>query len=178
MTRLLFAAIGLALTAAGAAAQHDHRQSPYADLKGREIKALSPEMIQQYERGGGMGLALAAELNRYPGPRHVLELAGELGLTAEQIGRVEAVRDTMHERAVAIGRRIVALERALDTAFAGRTIDERALERATAEIGRLQGELRFVHLRAHLAMVEVLAPEQVDHYEMLRGYAQHGGGGR
>jgi Spy/CpxP family protein refolding chaperone len=176
MTRLLFAAIGLALTAAGAAAQHDHRQSPYADLKGREIKALSPEMIAEYETGEGMGLALAAELNRYPGPRHVLELATELDLAPEQVLRVEAVRDTMQGRAVALGGRIVELERAMDAAFAGRTIDERELERATAEIGRLQGELRFVHLRAHLAMAEILTPPQIDHYEMLRGYAQHEGG--
>ena len=37
-----------------------------------------------------MGLALAAELNGYPGPRHVLDLADQLGLTPEQ--QVEAQR--------------------------------------------------------------------------------------
>ena len=31
-----------------------------------------------------MGLALAAELNGYPGPSHVLELADKLELSAEQ----------------------------------------------------------------------------------------------
>lgn len=171
MTRLLSAAIALALTAAGAAAQHDHRQSPYADLKGREIKALSAEMIAQYESGEGMGLALAAELNRYPGPRHVLELAHALGLTEDQSRRVEAIRDTMQQEAVELGRRVLELERALDAAFVDRTISEGRLRGFTADIGRLQGELRFAHLRAHLRVVTVLSAEQVERYEVLRGYA-------
>jgi len=37
--------------------------------------ALSVEQIEQYRAGAGMGYAKAAELNRYPGPMHVLELA-------------------------------------------------------------------------------------------------------
>ena len=36
-----------------------------------------------------MSLALAAELNGYPGPLHVLELADRLGLSAEQRGKVQ-----------------------------------------------------------------------------------------
>ncbi len=171
MRSVLLAAVGLALTGGALAAQHEHQQSPYADQKGREIKALSAEELQQYEAGEGMGLALAAELNRYPGPRHALELAGELDLSDEQTVGIQAVRDEMSERAVRLGRQIVKLERGLDVAFVEQTIDEIRLESMTAEIGRLQGELRFVHLRAHLAMVRILSPEQVNRYEMLRGYA-------
>jgi len=171
MRSVLLAAVGLALTGGALAAQHEHPQSPYADLKGREIKALSAEELQQYEVGEGMGLALAAELNRYPGPLHALGLADELALSEEQTARVQEARDTMRDRAAQLGRRIIEHERALDGAFADQTIDEARLESMTAEIGRLQGELRFVHLRAHLAMVRILSPEQVNRYEMLRGYA-------
>lgn len=173
MRSALLAAVGLAFAAGGAAAQHQHQQSPYADLKNREIKALSAEELQQYETGEGMGLALAAELNRYPGPKHVLELAAELGLSDEQTVQVEAIRDEMRDRAVQLGREIVRRERELDRAFVAGSIDDADLASLTGEIGRLQGELRFVHLRAHLAMVRVLSPEQVNHYEMLRGYAGH-----
>ena len=49
--------------------------SPYVGLEAREIKALSEEQRQELLDGHGMGLALAAELNHYPGPKHVLELA-------------------------------------------------------------------------------------------------------
>ena len=61
----------------------DHT-SPYAGQQARDIKALSPDEIQGYLTGQGMGLAKAAELNGYPGPLHVLELAAELKLTEEQ----------------------------------------------------------------------------------------------
>ncbi len=45
------------------------------------IKALSAEQIADLRTGRGMSFALAAELNGCPGPRHVLKLAEQLGLT-------------------------------------------------------------------------------------------------
>src|SRR5690606_12651021 len=77
------AIVALALPAS--AQQHDHAgHSPYAGLQGREIKALDSTAVRDYLAGAGMGFALAAELNGYPGPRHVLELADQLQLTPEQ----------------------------------------------------------------------------------------------
>jgi len=52
----------------------------YAGQETRKIKALSEDQIQGYLAGSGMGLAMAAELNHYPGPKHVLELAEKLQL--------------------------------------------------------------------------------------------------
>lgn len=63
--------------------------SPYAGEEAREIKALSPSDIDGLIAGRGMGYAMAAELNGYPGPAHVLELAEQLELTAD-IGVIEA----------------------------------------------------------------------------------------
>ena len=57
--------------------------SPYAGQEKREIKALSQEDVEGYLTGQGMGFAKAAELNQYPGPKHVLELARELRLEKE-----------------------------------------------------------------------------------------------
>ena len=59
-------------------------QTPYAGMQARPIKALSDQQIADLKAGRGMGLALAAELNGYPGPLHVLELADKLDLSAEQ----------------------------------------------------------------------------------------------
>ena len=79
-----------ALAGAGVQAQHaqhpGHGASPmpYAGMQDREIKALSAEERGALLEGQGMGLALAAELNGYPGPVHVLELADALQLTGEQ----------------------------------------------------------------------------------------------
>ena len=171
MKHLLLTTICLAVLVDGAAAQHQHQQSPYVDLKTREIKALSDEAIQEYHNGNGMSLALSAELNMYPGPRHVLDLADVMGLDAVQIARVETIRDTTNADAVRIGTQIVDLERALDRAFAHRTIDSTRLRSVTNEIGRLQGKLRFVHLTAHLAVTEILSQTQIEQYETHRGYS-------
>ena len=58
----------------------------------------------------------------------------------------------------------------------GTTSPLSALTETLERIGTLQAELRGVHLRAHLAQVEILAPEQIATYDRLRGYAarQHG----
>ena len=47
-------------------------QSPYAGMQARPVKALSDQQIADLKAGRGMGLALPAELNGYPGPSHVL----------------------------------------------------------------------------------------------------------
>ena len=41
---------------------------PYAGMETRAIKTLSDKDIADLNAGRGMGLALAAELNGYPGP--------------------------------------------------------------------------------------------------------------
>lgn len=145
--------------------------SPYAGLEAREIKALSDAEMASYLAGDGMGLALAAELNGLPGPKHVLELADSLGLTAEQRRRVQAIFDTMREQAVQLGEEIIAAERALDSAFAGGAIDHATLDAMTARSATLRGRLRSVHLAAHLEMRGVLTSDQVQRYVSLRGYA-------
>jgi hypothetical protein len=69
---------------ATASAQHQHSQTPYSVLPQRTIKALGDEQIADLRAGRGMGLALPGELNGYPGPAHVIELADQLQLSTEQ----------------------------------------------------------------------------------------------
>ena len=77
---------------------HGATPSPYAGQQSREIKALSGAEQSDLLAGKGMGLAKAAELNGYPGPAHVLELAGELELSAEQRERTQEVWQAMDAR--------------------------------------------------------------------------------
>lgn len=149
--------------------------SPYAGQASREIKALSAQQIADYRAGNGMGLARAAELNGYPGPAHVLELASALDLSANQRARTEALFAQMQARAITIGKALVDEERALDRHFAARTIDPELLTQAMARIGTLLGELRQVHLHAHLEQAQVLSAPQIARYVELRGYAAGNG---
>jgi len=38
------------------------------------------------------------------------------------------------------------------------------------EIAEYQGELRLVHLNAHIQQKDILTPEQISVYDRLRGY--------
>jgi hypothetical protein len=167
--RAILALAVVALAPAGAAAQEE--RSPYADWEGREIKALAPEDVAALLAGEGMGFALAAELNRYPGPRHVLDLADSLALTTLQRDSVEAIRSRMRARAVALGAEVVAAEATLDSLFAAASIEEGILWERVGEIAQLEGELRATHLLAHLQTRAVLTEHQVARYAALRGYA-------
>lgn len=149
--------------------------SPYADHAGREIKALSAEEVEGLLAGEGMGLALPAELNGYPGPKHVLELAEDLELSAEQRAAVEEVHAAMAREAVALGEQVVAAERRLDALFAGGEASAEALDSILGELGRLQASLRYAHLAAHLETKALLTEEQIRRYTHLRGYTAGGG---
>ena len=144
--------------------------SPYAHQGSKELKTLSQEEVDELLSGAGMGLARPAELNGYPGPRHVLDLADSLGLTAEQRGSVEGIFRDMHARAVELGQEILDAERALDAAFASGDVTVDALAEIVDRIGSLQADLRAVHLRAHVATREILTDHQRHEYDRLRGY--------
>jgi Spy/CpxP family protein refolding chaperone len=146
-------------------------EGPYAGWQDRAIKALSAEQIDDLQKGRGMGLALPAELNGYPGPRHVLELADQLELTAAQQARAQELFDAMQAQAIILGEQVLVAEAALDRLFAIGTPSDAETLAAAVEVGRLQGVLRAHHLRYHLAMRAVLSPHQVMRYQQLRGYA-------
>ncbi len=147
-------------------------RSPYAGEDAREIKALSTEESHELATGAGMGMAKAAELNGFPGPKHVLELSEELELSDDQSRRVGEVFERMRVRAVELGEALIAAERSLDVRFAERTLDAERLRRATKQLAALRGELRYVHLVAHLETTALLEPRQIDSYTRLRGYTQ------
>ena len=159
------AAVLLLLPAAAPA-----HSSPYAGQETRAIKALAAEDVDGLLRGKGMGLAKAAELNGYPGPMHALEHAADLALSADQTALLKDIQARMAESAKPLGAAIVEAESALDHLFAERRIDHAALAEATAGIAKLQGELRAVHLAAHLETRAALSEEQVARYNALRGY--------
>ena len=150
---------------------HDHA-SPYAGFTDREIKALSPEEIAGLLNGDGLGMALPAELNRYPGPRHLLELGAMLGLSSDQESEVQAIFNEMQAQARSLGKTIVELERGLDRSFAEGTITEARLGKLLEVIALNRARLRATHLRAHLRVLPVLTESQREHYERVRGYAE------
>jgi Spy/CpxP family protein refolding chaperone len=130
--------------------------------------------VQGLLEGNGMGLALAAELNSYPGPLHVLEHAQALGLSEAQRDSTARLMATHKEEARALGRQLVEAERELDQAFASRQLDAASLSARMQRIGALQAAIRNAHLQTHLTQTALLTPAQIARYNQLRGYGTAG----
>ena len=82
----------------------------------------------------------------------------------------QAISDGRLAAARTLGEQVLAAERALDRLFKDRRVAPESLAAATSRAAAAHGQLRESHLRYHLAMMDVLTPEQVTQYNRLRGY--------
>lgn len=157
---------GLALTVSAFAA------SPYAGWQDREIKAISAERIDALRSGKGAGYALSAELNGYPGPRHVLDLADELELSPDQRQATKRLFMSMRAEVIPLGEALIEAEHLLETLFRKGRAEEKTIAALTAEIGAREGRLRAAHLKYHVEMTALMDVVQRDTYNRLRGYGE------
>lgn len=151
-----------------AAAQHDQ---PYAGQQAREIKALSRDEIEGYLAGAGMGYARPAELNGYPGPMHVLQLAEQIKLTAQQKVAMRHLMEDHKAQARSLGARFVQSERELEVLFRAGNVDQATLAASVEQASMLQGLYRLSHLETHRKALALLTPDQVSAYNRARGYS-------
>jgi len=172
-TRIRGAAVVALLALAAPATGQDQ---PYAGQEGREIASLSESDVAALLAGEGWGLALPAELNGYPGPAHVLDLAEQLALTGSQRAEVQAIFDEMKTEAQAVGAEYVAAEAHVSRMFALGHASPGMLEASLATSSDALARLRGVHLAAHLATTPILTGDQREMYAQLRGYDGESGG--
>ncbi len=167
--------LALALPMLGLAAEAGDMQlsqvSNYAGQEKQAIKSLSPEDIAELRRGGGWGLAKAAELNGVPGPAHLLELKDRIPLDRAQVAALAEIFERMKAQAIQQGERLIALERKLDHLFQTRGITDAKLRASLEDIAEARKALRYIHLATHLKTPEILSPDQIATYNALRGYA-------
>lgn len=165
---LAFLTVSIA-AASIAAAEEPH--PPYQGFEMREITSLSEQDIDALREGSGWGLALPAELNGFPGPAHVLELADELRLSESQEQRVSSIFNAMRVDAIAKGEALIDAERNLDEGFRSKGLDANQLRRLIKAAEAARADLRYIHLSRHLMTLELLDLDQVAAYAVLRGYA-------
>ena len=171
---ILYSTVAAMLLAVGSVCANTQ---PYAGQQARGIASLSEADIAALEAGQGWGFAKSAELNGYPGPAHILELADDLELGAHQVTQVQAIFDRMNAQARVLGAEYIAAEAALDAAFADRSVTPEALTALTQKAGHIRGALRAVHLAAHLEAVPILNRHQTMLYNRARGYDSTSGHG-
>lgn len=163
---IVFGGICLALSATPATGQ-------YPSVPASHHACLNEER-QAIESGEGFGMALVADRNGYPGPKHILELKRELALTPEQEKQVQALFAAMRAEALAAGKKLLDSEADLERLFASGAAEAAEVRRRLDEMAAWRAELRWVHLSAHLRAHELLTPEQRARYHALRhGEPQH-----
>ena len=162
------------ITAQNLYAQHEEHQkdlkSEYVGQEQRTIKSLSEKDVEELKAGKGWGFAKAAELNGIPGPLHLLEMKEEIVLTEEQIKKIKVIFKAMKAEAITFGNELVSAEKKLNIFFAEQKNDQDELKEMLMDISEITGELRFVHLNAHLKSLKILTKAQVNLYNELRGY--------
>lgn len=163
--------IGTFALSAEAAEPGHSPKSKYAGQETRAIKSLSPDDIAELSRGGGWGLAKAAELNGVPGPAHLLEMKDKIPLDGAQVAAISGIFERMKARAIDQGKRLIDLERALEDHFRARTITDAILRSSLAAISDARMELRYIHLATHLKTPDILSSHQIKKYNTLRGYS-------
>ena len=173
MHRIAIVLTLLAVSGAASGQAAQVQDSPYVDEVSRAVKSLSSEDLAVLRRGGGWGLAKAAELNGIPGPVHLLELKDEIPLTPEQFVAVTEIYERMRAEAIVEGERFIAREQALEDAFRTRTVTEESLREMLGDIEWSRARLRFIHLAAHLGTPALLTEDQLARYDALRGYRVH-----
>lgn len=147
---------------------------PYAGQQNRAVSSLSADDIAALTAGAGWGFAKPAELNGYAGPRHVLDMADELELTADQKAKIEEIFAGMAKSAKAIGPKYIEAEAQLDQLFKSGKVTDTELLKRVKHAGAVRSDLRNVHLKAHIATHAVLTMHQRHMYDRLRGYANVG----
>ena len=133
------------------------------------IKSLSKHRIEGLLSGKGLGLAKAAELNGYPGPKHVLELKKMLNLTSKQRNQSQALFHRMQSQAQKLGAKIITEEAELNRLFSSTEVNQKSLMITLDSIALLESQLKAVHLEAHIKQAHLLTPEQIETYYQHRG---------
>jgi hypothetical protein len=148
--------------------------SPYAGRSSSSVPSLTTQEVDDLLAGRGLGMARAAELNGYPGPRHVLDLQSDLGLDAAIVAKADEIFREMQAAAQPLGATVVQMEKELGELYASRSIEEAMLQPKVDDLAALMGQLRVVHLRAHIRMASLLTTDQIENYQRLRGYTSRG----
>lgn len=101
----------------------------------------------------------------------MLDLQSELALGSDTVAKTQQLFDEMQAEAKPLGAQVVELEKALGDLFSGHSVDETALPERVDALAGLMGQLRVIHLRAHIRTAALLTPSQIERYQQLRGYA-------
>jgi Spy/CpxP family protein refolding chaperone len=152
------------------------------DRVAERLRSLGAELAQHARGAPGPGGGPAWERDaRSPAERPLITIMlhhrGELGLTPDQVSRLETLRDEFAREAIRREADIRIAELDLGALLAADPVDLPRVEAKVRELAQLQAELRIARLRTIEQGKAVLTPEQRSRLQaMLAGGMPHGPG--
>lgn len=141
---------------------------PEAAPESPEIKTLFNEEMRYHPTGFGMEHQGGPETPAYLSPKKVLEMWEALDLSADQFGKTKEIYENMVKELKRVGDLLGKKQEALAAMMEAAKPDENELRSLVMEKAALEGELRFIHLRANLKTREVLTPEQIKMFKEMQ----------
>lgn len=171
MTRRLLATLAFGLTLAAGFALGTIGRSP-ADTTAQPNEADIPTLPPTAAIFVATNPQDTAEAERhlYPAPQTALQIAESLELNEAQRAQLRQLQHDTEAEIAALGRRLATEERRLARAFAENNVEATRVDALTARISALDGRIRALRLRSHLAARDALTPDQLLRFASLRGY--------
>jgi hypothetical protein len=132
-------------------------------------QALIPPDKEMLLKGEAMGQGLVAERNSYPFPQKILSFREQLGLTKDQVKKMDEMLKNLPIAAAVQGQDIVEAEEDLNTYFASGAVAEKMLRTKLERIGKLRAGLRFTQLQVYVKAKQVLSVNQWQRLQELIG---------
>ncbi|MBN2399645.1 MAG: Spy/CpxP family protein refolding chaperone [Candidatus Aminicenantes bacterium] len=135
---------------------------PGLTIQAQEGKKSWPNMISSLRFGLYM-----AENNLFEA-RLIMRLKGEIGLTAEQEGKIGNMMLSHDEAAIRRASDIKVLELKFASLLKNNRIDRREMEKMAREMGKLKTDLQVDHINYLLDVRDILTAEQIQKLEKLK----------
>jgi len=127
-----------------------------------------PPDKDQLLNGDGTGQTLVAEKNGFPAPQKIISFKDQLGLTKDQLKKINETLTNQPVSATVKGQEIVEAEEELNNLFELGTINEKTLRDKLERIGKMRADLRFVHLQIYLKEKQILSVNQWERLKELQ----------
>jgi Spy/CpxP family protein refolding chaperone len=127
-----------------------------------------PSDKDQLLSGAIAGQTLVAEKNGFPSPQKIISFKDQIGLTKDQLKKMNEILTNLPISATVKGQEIVEAEEELDKLFESGTINEKTLRTKLERIGKMRADLRFVHLQVYLKEKQILSAKQWERLKELQ----------
>jgi Spy/CpxP family protein refolding chaperone len=136
-------------------------------VMGAHAQGTIPADKDQLLKGDAAGQTLIAEQHGYPQAQKILLFKDQLGLTKDQVKKINEMLTNLPVSATVKGQEIVEAEEDVNKLFESGSINEKILRAKLERIGTMRGDLRFMHLQIYLRAKQILSAKQWERLKEL-----------